>query len=176
MALLDLQGPLRGFRAALKAGRWIGSPTGDLWSALGFFGVGVGLLLGFAASGCRQKPPPAAASNEVFTSPSGRMPDRQGVIDDRWASIVLDESQRAEVRAILEEAVVGPVSPPVPARYGIRFEDTPHALTVAAPTVEMAILDSSHEPAKASVTYLDRRGREAIASNSPVRRFEASAA
>ena len=169
MGLLDPQGPSQGSRPALGANRSNGSRAVDLRSVARFLGVRVGFLIVFGAfsatAGCENPPPPAAAgSNEVFPSRGDQGLNQQQIIDDRWASIVLDESQRAEVREILEEASAGPVLPLVPARYGIRFEDTPHAMAIAAPKVEMAIFNSSHEPATASVTYLDSRGRQAVAS------------
>ena len=147
MGLLDPQGPSQGSRPALGANRNNGFRAVDLRSVARFLGVRIGFLIVFGAfsatAGCQNAPPPAAAgSNEVFPSRGDQGLNQQQIIDDRWASIVLDESQRAEVREILEEASAGPVLPLVPARYGIRFEDTPHAMAIAAPKVEMAIFNS----------------------------------
>lgn len=114
--------------------------------------------------GCEAPPPPAAASNEVFGDGIVTTRDQGAGIDDRWASIVLDEDQREEIRLILEESVSGPVEPLVPARDGVRFEDTPRAMITAAPKVEMALLSTEHVPATAFATYRDSRGRQAVAS------------
>ena len=172
MGFLDPQGPSRGSRSDLGARGGVGSVATNSQAATRLLrqclGPWAGCLLMsgvFLVLGCRNPPPPeAAGSNEVFSSRHDHGLDRQGLIDDRWASIVLDESQRAAVREILQEAAAGPVQPLVPARYGIRFEDAPFAMVIAARKVEMAILETSHEPATSSVTYLDSRGRQAIGS------------
>ena len=168
MGLLDPQGPSRAFRTARRAIRSIGTQPGDLRSSSRFFTLRAGLSVAGIAllvTGCRNEPPmPAAASNEVFAARPGEGPSQREFVDDRWASIVLDEAQRAAVRTILEDAAAGPVDPMVPARYGIRFEDAPRAMVMSAPMVEMAILDAHHDPSTASVTYLDSRGRQATAS------------
>ena len=162
MGLLDPQGPSRGSAPAPEVGRGIELVARDPRSRGRFHRLGRGwliLAMGVPVTGCETSPPPtpAAASNEVYDH-------KAGTLDDRWASIVLDESQRAEVRGILRDAVVGPVFPMAPARHGVRFEDSPQAMIIAAPSVEMAILESHHDPEKASVTYLDSRGRRAVAT------------
>ncbi|MEE2973069.1 MAG: hypothetical protein VX672_08085 [Planctomycetota bacterium] len=117
------------------------------------------LLLG---AGCASEPPrpPAAASNEVFDD---RIGGRSPVIDDRWASITLDENQRIEVRRTLREGAHGPISPLIPATHGMRFEDVPRAIINAAPKVEMAILRQAFVPAEVAAEYRDRQGRRATA-------------
>lgn len=118
--------------------------------------------LPFAGVGCASKPPspPAAASNEVFDgSVGGSSPG----IDDRWASITLDESQEAEVREAFRDLVHGPVSPLRAAEHGVRFEDVPRAIINAAPKVEMAVLRQAFVPAEVVAEYDDRLGRRATA-------------
>ncbi len=119
-----------------------------------------GLLI---LTACSAPPrPPAAASNEDFSTGTSRdgLPTE---VDDRWASIVLDDQQRAEVRTILVEAAQDPgdVRPLVPAAHGVRFEDVPHAMLNAAPMVEMAILRAEHLPPTIRVDIRDAAGRMA---------------
>ena len=123
----------------------------------GFLGSAAALILG----GCRGTPPPAAASNENFTG-SGVL-SAPG-IDDRWASVVLDEAQRHEVLAALRDAVSGETLPLRVAEFGVRFEDVPRAILIAAPTVEMAVMKQAFTSAMASVNFLDPSGREGVAS------------
>ena len=117
------------------------------------------LLLG---TGCASKPPPppAAASNEIFDD---RIGGSSPVVDDRWASITLDENQQIEVRQAFGDLVHGPVSPLAPAAHGMRFEDVPRAMINAAPKVEMAILRQAFVPAEVTAEYHDRLGRRATA-------------
>jgi hypothetical protein len=119
-----------------------------------------GLLI---VTACTSPPrSPAAASNEDFSTGNSRdgLPSE---VDDRWASIVLDEQQRAEVRTILVEAAQDPgdVRPLVPAAHGVRFEDVPHAMLNAAPMVEMAILRTRHLPPTIQLEVRDAAGRMA---------------
>lgn len=117
-------------------------------------------------AGCASKPPPApaAASNEVFGTGPDSIPRAPEGIEDRWASVVLDDQQRAEVVTLLKETVHGPTSILEQAPHGIRFEDVPRAMINAAPTVEMAILSHSFHPAEVTVNFDDHRGRQASAS------------
>ena len=122
------------------------------------WGVGAVWLLITASTlpGCgSSERPPAAASNEVF--PGGE----STAIDDRWASVVLDATQRAEVREILGEAAEDPgeVRPLRPAAFGVRFEDIPNAMLNAAPKVEMAILRSEHLDPSIEFDIRDSKGR-----------------
>ncbi len=115
------------------------------------------------AGGCSSPPrPPAAASNEDF-SDQGMTDGPPRAVDDRWASIVLDEQQRAEVRTILVEAAqdTGDIRPLSPAPHGVRFEDIPQAMLNAAPKVEMAILRSEHLPPTITLDVRDSAGRMA---------------
>jgi hypothetical protein len=119
------------------------------------------LLLPIA--GCSKPPrPPAAASNEDFSTGAARkgLPSE---VDDRWASIVFDGAQQAEVRTIFVEAAEGSgeVEPLVPAAHGVRFEDVPHAMLNAAPKVEMAILRSRLLPPTIELDIRDAAGRAA---------------
>jgi hypothetical protein len=118
------------------------------------------LLLAGCAAGSR---PPAAASNEDFSDGTTRagLPSE---VDDRWASVTLDASQRSEVRTILAEAAQDPYSVRtlVPARYGVRFEDVPHAMLNAAPKVEMAVLRQEHLPPEVDLNIRDSAGRSAM--------------
>ncbi len=127
-------------------------------SAAGILAIAIASAIG----GCGADPQPAAASNEDFTG-SG-LESASNVIDDRWASVVLDASQRAEVRDILRGAVSGETVPLGTAVFGIRFEDVPRAILTAAPTVEMAVMRQAFIPAIASVTFRDAFGQEAVAS------------
>ena len=122
---------------------------------------GVVASLAMANGGCSSNRPPAAASNQSFaasgvTSAAG--------IDDRWASVVLDDAQRTEVMDALRGAVFGETAPLCVAEFGVRFEDVPRAIMTAAPTVEMALMKQTFIPAVASVTFLDPGGQEAVAS------------
>ncbi len=123
-------------------------------------------ILAMLTAGCSSKPPPApaAASNEVFGSGLGAPPAGLLEIDDRWASVTLDDQQRAEVRASFRDLVHGPIPPLEKAPYGIRFEDIPRAMINAAPKVEMAILSQAFLPAAVTVVFEDHIGREASAS------------
>lgn len=129
--------------------------------------VTVAVVIG--AGGCSTPdPPPAAASNEFFPPQPGPLDDGSVVKerpDDRWASIVLTETQDAEVRAVLAEAADGVegLQPLGPAPHGVRFEDVPNAMLNAAPKVEMAILRSVHLDPGIEVDFRDPAGREATA-------------
>ena len=127
------------------------------FSTTGFLVSAAALILG----GCRGTPPPAAASNENFAG-SGVL-SAPG-IDDRWASVVLDEAARREVLAALRDAVSGETTPLRAAEFGVRFEDVPRAILTAAPTIEMAVVKQALTPAMASVNFLDPSGLEAVAS------------
>ncbi len=115
------------------------------------------------AGACSSPPrPPAAASNEDFSSGTARE-SLSAEVDDRWAAIVLDEQQQAEVRTILVETAQDPgdIQPLVAAAHGVRFEDVPHAMLNAAPMVEMAILRSEHLPPSIDLQVRDAAGRMA---------------
>ena len=169
MAIFDLRNRLRALRQPLRmnrgggGGRIADGPGG--WSSGRFLGFLIAAVAPLSSSGCESPPPPAAAaSNETFGDGTVRTRNQGGGMDDQWASIVLDDRQRDEVRRILGEVVSGPVSPMIPAPNGIRFEDTPRAALTAAPKVEMAILSTKHDPTTAFATYRDSRGRQAVAS------------
>jgi hypothetical protein len=115
------------------------------------------------AGACSSPPrPPAAASNEDFSSGTARE-SLSAEVNDRWAAIVLDEQQQAEVRTILVETAQDPgdIQPLVAAAHGVRFEDVPHAMLNAAPMVEMAILRSEHLPPSIDLQVRDAAGRMA---------------
>ena len=117
-------------------------------------------------AGCGSKPPPvpAAASNEVFGTSPGATPVGPQGIDDRWASVTLDDQQRAQVNASFRDLIHGPTPRLEKAPYGIRFEDVPRAMINAAPRVEMAILSQAFLPAEVTLVFDDHMGREASAS------------
>ena len=125
--------------------------------ATGFLVSSPTLMLG----GCSGNPPPAAASNENFTASGATSAPG---MDDRWASIVLDAAQQREVQDALRDAVFGETPPFRAAEFGVRFEDVPRAILIAAPTVEMAVMKQAFTPAMASVNFLDPSGREGVAS------------
>ncbi len=128
-----------------------------LRSAAGILAIAIASAIG----GCGADPQPAAASNEDFT---GSGLESASSIDDRWASVVLDGAQRQEVRDALRGAVSGKTVPLRAAPFGIRFEDVPRAILIAAPAVEMAVMKQTLIPAVASVTFRDAFGQEAVAS------------
>ncbi len=134
-------------------------PRAVNWFAM--LSITVGSLLLVA---CGSSSPPAAVANEVFGRGSIDAPDPGAGIDDRWAVIVIDEVQEAEVNRILEEMAAGPVAALVRAPHGIRFEDAPRAMLTAVPRLDMAILNSRRDPATVSAEYFDSRGRRATAS------------
>lgn len=111
--------------------------------------------------GCSGNPPPAAASNENFTASGATSAPG---MDDHWASIVLDATQQREVRDALRDVVFGEIPPLRVAEFGVRFEDVPRAILIAAPTVEMAVMKQTFDPAIVSLTFLDPSGQEAVAS------------
>ena len=125
--------------------------------ATGFLVSSPTLMLG----GCSGNPPPAAASNENFTASGATSAPG---MDDRWASIVLDAAQQREVQDALRDAVFGETPPFRAAEFGVRFEDVPRAILIAAPTVEMAVMKQTFVPSIASLTFLDPSGQEAVAS------------
>lgn len=116
-----------------------------------------------SSGGCGSTRPPAAASNVVLDA---GVEDPVPGVDDRWASIVLDEPRRREVIEILDEAAVGAggVRPLEPAPHGIRFEDVPRAMADAAARMEMAILHAEHLDRAFDLEFVDRGGRSATAT------------
>lgn len=119
-----------------------------------------------AGSGCAgPEPPPAAASNEVFPE-QPVMVDGTPALDDRWASVVLDDQGRREVRGILFDAADGSagIEPLGPAPHGVRFEDIPRAMLNTAPKVEMAILRGEHLDPEIVIDFDDAAGRAATAT------------
>ncbi len=131
-------------------------------SGCGPIGLSCGLAVALSSlvgcSGAGRSP--AAATNESFDS--GGITGPQDV-DDRWASIVLDDDQRSEVRTILAETAEDPgsIRPLVPAPHGVRFEDIPRAILNAAPRVEMAVMRGDHLDPSITLDIRDSAGRAA---------------
>ena len=105
--------------------------------------------------------PLASCAKPIPNSPSlNRGVDGGSEIDDRWASTVLDASQRAEVegvfRALPGDRTAAKVGPgPTPAQQG-RWTDIPDAAGRAASKAEVAIVSTSFEPAGSSLDSADR--------------------
>ena len=105
--------------------------------------------------------PLASCAKPIPNSPSlNRGVDGGSEIDDRWASTVLDASQRAEVegvfRALPGDRTAAKVGPgPTPAPQG-RWTDIPDAAGRAASKAEVAIVSTSFEPAGSSLDSADR--------------------
>lgn len=102
-----------------------------------------------------------SCAKPVPNSPSLNRTVKSGnEIDDRWASTVLDASQRAEVEGVfrslpgsLTSAQVGPG--PVPAPRG-RWIDIPDAARIAASNAEVAIVSTTCEPTGSDLDSADR--------------------
>ncbi|MCH2143914.1 MAG: hypothetical protein MK082_02080 [Phycisphaerales bacterium] len=66
--------------------------------------------------------------------------------DDRFATRMLDASERAEVITIMQDSVDGPTDDPArPAPYGVRWSDVRLAAVKAGGTMELAVLSLSEE-------------------------------
>lgn len=97
----------------------------------------VGLLL----AGCGGGKPNPASSNISYGP------------DDQFANRILDRSERREVIATLQSAVVGPTDDPArPARFGVRWEDVRSAAVAAGAKFELAVLSVEADPDDSSKT------------------------
>ncbi len=66
--------------------------------------------------------------------------------DDRFATRVLDASDRSEVITIMQESVYGPTDDPArPAPHGVRWSDVRLAAVKAGGTLELAVLSLTEE-------------------------------
>lgn len=86
-----------------------------------------------AAAGCQEKVNPVTSN--VSYGP-----------EDRFATRVLDSSDRAEVLTIMRQSVTGPVDDPArPAQYGVRWSDIALAAYKAGYGLELAVLSTTLE-------------------------------
>jgi len=117
-----------------------------------------------AVVGCSHAPD--AKENSVFSptqafGPSGdELVAEDPALNDEMSSRVLDRSESEEVMAILESVVQGDVLPMRPAARGIRFEDSPRAMTSAAKIVEIGILSTVHEWPRVEFGFTNEDGAE----------------
>jgi hypothetical protein len=92
-----------------------------------------GLIAALASPGCQEKVNPVTSN--VSYGP-----------DDRFATRVLDSSDRAEVLTIMRQSVHGPVDDPArPAQYGVRWSDVALAADKAGRALELAVLSTTVE-------------------------------
>ena len=100
----------------------------------------------------------AFSPTQTFGPSGDELVAKEPALNDRISNRVLDQTESDEVVVILESVVHGDVLPMRPAVNGIRFEDSPRAMTSAAKIVEMGILSTDHEWPRVEFSFSNTAG------------------